>query len=145
MDLRSKDAIESSKQHDIEMSNILIAEFMGIDQVDIDTYQETNSNLKYHSSWDWLMPVVEEIESDERYDVEILQYGTRILDNQKEIVNNIANISFDKKINHTYEAVVEFINQKNYTEVYTATCYKCNEEIEYTDVFSMCPLCLQAI
>lgn len=65
----------------------------------------------YHNSWDWLMPVVEKIESDERYDVEILQYGTRILDNQKEIVNNIANISFDKKINHTYQAVVEFINE----------------------------------
>ena len=57
------------------------------------------------------MPVVERIESNERYDVEILQYGTRITDNQKEIVNNIANISFDKKINHTYDAVIEFIKQ----------------------------------
>ena len=71
------------------------------------------NELKYHSSWDWLMPVVEKIESDERYDVDILQYGTRITDNQKEIVNNIANISFDKKIDHTYQAVVEFINQYN--------------------------------
>ena len=65
--------------------------------------------LSYEVSWDWLMPVINKIESDERYDVEILQYGTRILDNQKEIVNNIANISFDKKIDHTYQAVVEFI------------------------------------
>ena len=42
-----------------------------------------------------------------------MQYGTRISDNQKEIVNNIANISFDKKIDHTYNAVVEFIKEYN--------------------------------
>ena len=58
MDLRSKDAIESSKQHDIEMSNILIAEFMEIDEVDIDCAYDEYGELKYHSSWDWLMPVV---------------------------------------------------------------------------------------
>ena len=104
-------------------NNRLIAEFMGWDINNISTIP-TNlhlSNLeldngekfieKYHTSWDWLMPVVERIESNERYDVEILQYGTRITDNQKEIVNNIANISFDKKINHTYDAVIEFIKQ----------------------------------
>ena len=67
------------------------------------------SGMQYKYSWDWLMPVVEKIESDERYDVDILQYGTRITDNQKEIVSNIADISFDKKIEHTYDAVVKFI------------------------------------
>ena len=84
--------------------NKLIAEFMGWD-VKNPTTIPTNlhlSNLeldngeiielKYDTSWDWLMPVVEKIESDERYDVDIMQYGTRICDNQKEIVNNIANI-----------------------------------------------------
>lgn len=30
------------------------------------------------------------------------------------------------------------------TEVYTETCSKCKEEIEYTDIFSMCPLCLSS-
>lgn len=78
------------------------------------TYKvERINELQYHSSWDWLMPVVEKIESDERYDVDILQYGTRITDNQKELVNNVANISFDKKIEHTYDAIVKFINLKN--------------------------------
>jgi hypothetical protein len=135
MDLRSKDAIESSKQHDIKIGNILIAEFMGLDAQILSTnnvhswsdapfYYITEDSKekvmegvseysKYHKSWDWLMPVVEKIESDERYDVDILQYGTRISDNQKEIVNNIANISFDKKIDHTYQAVVEFIKNQN--------------------------------
>ena len=39
-------------------NNKLIAEFMEIDQVDIDTYEDTEGNLKYHTSWDWLMPVI---------------------------------------------------------------------------------------
>ena len=109
-------------------NNKLIAEFMGLptevfkpSRITNYYHREYNSGtwyeeheLSYEVSWDWLMPVINKIESDERYDVEILQYGTRILDNQKEIVNNIANISFDKKIDHTYQAVVEFIkNQKN--------------------------------
>lgn len=96
--------------------NILIAEFMEIEQF-------VNQNkLEYHNSWDWLMPVVEKIERDDRYDVEILQYGTRILERTKndigliEIVNNIANISFDNKIEHTYNAIVQFINQYNKTK-----------------------------
>ena len=39
--------------------NKLIAEFMGVDYVDIDTYLENNKELQYHTSWDWLMPVVQ--------------------------------------------------------------------------------------
>ena len=87
-------------------NNKLIAEFMNYP--DLGTEGDF-SYLRYHASWDWLMPVVDKIESDDRYDVDILQYGTRITDNQKEIVNNIADISFDKKIEHTHNAVVEFI------------------------------------
>ena len=102
--------------------NQIIAEFMG--------YTEKNKKIKeiynqeaevksfsYHTSWDWLMEVVEKIESDERYDVEILQYGTRIIERTKtdliEVVNNIADISFDSKIEHTYDAIVKFINEYN--------------------------------
>ncbi len=102
-------------------NNKLIAEFMGMNHGDpndnsvmIQMTPQGNEvvpidSMKYHCSWDWLMPVVVKIESDERYDVDILQYGTRITDNQKEIVNNIADMSFDKKIEHTYDAVVKFI------------------------------------
>lgn len=117
--------------------NELIAEFMGVEEAynpngndwvlkttTPDTYGDTDilesckcNELQYHSSWDWLMPVVEKIESDERYDVNILQYGTCIFDNQREIVNNIANISFDKKIDHTYDAVVHFIKDYNKKKV----------------------------
>ena len=85
--------------------NELIAEFMEVDGF------LSLSKMEYHISWNWLMPVVEKIESDERYDVDILQYGTRIREGKKDIVNNIADISFYNKIDHTYDAVVKFIKQ----------------------------------
>ena len=42
-------------------ANELIAEFMEVDQVDIDTWLEDNLDLEYHTSWDWLMPVLKKI------------------------------------------------------------------------------------
>ena len=113
--------------------NKLIAEFMGYKVVykpkvvngenffeyidENGKYTYCHSLLKYNDQWDWLMEVVEKIESDERYDVEILQYGTRIIERTKtdliEVVNNIADISFDSKIEHTYDAIVKFINEYN--------------------------------
>ena len=101
----------------MEASNKLIAEFMGIENTNGLVFQDANTkefhSIKYHTSWDWLMPVVEKIENDKRYDVNILQYGTIICDNQIEIINNIANISFDRKIEHTYDAIVQFIKEYN--------------------------------
>ena len=91
---------------------------MGVDYVDIDTYLESNKDLQYHTSWDWLMPVVEKIEDIENkeistnlikyhlYDVEIRQNVTTIHG------TNIEETSGDKLFN-TYHAVVEFINQLN--------------------------------
>jgi hypothetical protein len=59
----------------IEQNNIMIAEFMGyIDNGcseegflinPITKYDEDIESLEYHSSWDWLMPVVEKIEGFE--------------------------------------------------------------------------------
>ena len=46
-------------EKEIIEGNKLIAEFMGLSMLHNQTRLET---LKYHSSWDWLMPVVEKIE-----------------------------------------------------------------------------------
>jgi len=124
---------ELREQEDIMTDNQIIAEFMGykviykpkvvngenfFEYIDENgKYTYCHSLLKYNDQWDWLMEVVEKIESDERYDVEILQYGTRIIERTKtdliEVVNNIADISFDSKIEHTYDAIVKFINEYN--------------------------------
>ena len=115
-------------------NNILIAEFMSWDikrpttiptNLHLSNLELDNKeifDLKFHTSWDWLMLVVGKIERDEKYDVEILQYGTRILERTKkhngliEVVSNIANISFENKIENTYDAIVQFINQYNKTK-----------------------------
>ena len=111
--------------------NKLIADFMGVQYKSDEDYIKTleemrlhnigyeqgymESQLKYHESWNWLMPVVEKIEEDEEIDVNILLNGTRIFKwrTDTDIVNNVAKISFDKKIEHVYHAVVEFIKKYN--------------------------------
>ena len=91
MDLRSKDAIESSKQHDIDMGNILIAEFMGKE-----IYQKHHES-NYHCSWDWLMPVVQKCRLENRLEYfDFVYYALEQCD-----------------INITYKAVVEFIKNQN--------------------------------
>jgi hypothetical protein len=108
MDLRSKDAIESSEQHDIKIGNILIAEFMEVHEIMHDEYSEYDfadntldvvheNELKYHLSWDWLMPVVQKCRQENRLD-----YFDRVYYALEEC-----------DINITYKAVVEFIKNQN--------------------------------
>lgn len=66
-------------------------------------------HAEYHSSWDWLMPVVEKIE-DMSYDVNIT--GTHVI-----IVNSENGYEYDdmanSKIKAVWEAVVIFIQWYN--------------------------------
>ena len=102
-------------------NNKLIAEFMGIKTTNGIVFQDANTNefhtIKYHESWDWLMPVVEKINllDDYRYTVYIASMDTRIEDNiTGDVVVDIdCKHSIDELIRSVYEAVVEFINQYN--------------------------------
>jgi uncharacterized protein (UPF0335 family) len=109
-------------------NNKLIAEFMGFQKTNIGWYdsEETmpplsntyDSNtfdeheLAFHEEWDWLMPVVESMESM-GYNVSIMRrcwvvvFDTNVM---KEIVSIERRAS---KLKVTYEAVVEFIKQYN--------------------------------
>ena len=77
-------------------NNKLIAEFMGYKN------PSNASDIWYHydTSWDWLMPVVEKI-----LDISFQDEG------DAEDFYSIRDCMPD--INHTYKAVVEFINQLN--------------------------------
>lgn len=76
--------------------------------------------LKYHTSWDWLMKVVEKIEALD-YGVAIKQFSTTIgnMMHIKEPYMNTVDQSElpmfkdNAKINHTYYAVIQFINWYN--------------------------------
>jgi len=110
--------IEGNKLIAKFMGAVVFEKFVAFPDIKLEDNLGTISNnrsfedLHYNQSWDWLMPVVERIEQYETVDVDILQYGTKIHNYKTgfEYVNNIANISFDNKIEHTYNAVVEFIN-----------------------------------
>ena len=113
MDLRSKDAIESSKQHDIDMDNILIAEFMGAEKTHIksvgDIYcpvpskngSEYADKLQYHKSWDWLIPVIEKIQDKYLENPELDEWD---LDEIRLAVPNIQEVHY---------LIVEFIKENN--------------------------------
>lgn len=67
----------------------------------------------YESSWDWLMPVVEKIDSldDGKYIVIIDPMITIISENGEAVVNECQ--AFDGRIKNTYGAVVEFVKWYN--------------------------------
>ena len=103
-------------------NNKLIAEFMGAvgtpkynptewdvyitGCLDVDSDDEnaqhfyTPDEMKYHTSWDWLMPVVSKITRDEQY-----------IDNDYR--EHLLDIVPYGHIEDTYDAVVEFIKQYN--------------------------------
>jgi hypothetical protein len=76
------------------------------------------SELKYHYSWDWLMPVVNVIESilDDSQSNDIVGYHLYDVEIKQDVcIIHGANIecSFADKLTNTYEAVVEFIEFYN--------------------------------
>ena len=103
-------------------NNKLIAEFLGyIDNGcsedgflihPITNYDVEISSLKYHEDWNWLMEVVEKIESL-GYRIEIVKHICRIYLSNKETIIISENTP---KIEAVYIACVEFIkwyNNKN--------------------------------
>ena len=92
--------------------NKLIAEFMRHEPIvkGDDVYYELNhirltsaDDLRYHNSWDWLMPVLKKID-----DMLLLDD-----DEVNDAVNRVHNAVLLFDIDNTYDAVVEFINQYN--------------------------------
>jgi len=89
--------------------NKLIAEFMGYEVKHGKCYSPkyndgTIAPMQFHTSWDWLMPVVEKVlkmKLGEEYDIRYL--ATHLVNTD---------------INATYNAVVQFINQCNKTNNY---------------------------
>jgi len=102
-------------------NNKMIAEFMGLAPNECGVYQTKRGpyhleNLSYHISWDWLMPVVEKIESL-GYEFFIVDDRIKIAHNTdhstKIIINFTLGRNYGSKRDAVYQGVVEFINQYN--------------------------------
>jgi hypothetical protein len=92
--------------------NKLIAEFMG-SSFDYPHYPYPDDELRFHESWDWLMPVVEKIE--EEYEVSILGDECEI-STMGYRVSRIVLVQDSNKLNSVYKAMVEFIQWYNRNE-----------------------------
>tara|TARA_R110002020_G_scaffold7161_1_gene30299 strand:- start:2071 stop:2385 length:315 start_codon:yes stop_codon:yes gene_type:complete len=98
-------------------SNVLIAEFMGLVVSDRENYTSelhtnVDADLKYHTSWDWLMPVVEKIEGLRDSNGDAYRFSIDMCNAQIEGAN-IEILGGAFKLDTTYRAVVEFIKQHN--------------------------------
>lgn len=118
----------------IEQGNKIIALFMelnkGIDSPNVYAINGpivTPLSLKYHSSWNWLIPVVEKIESihtdfDGRFGVHIVSNSCSIISTKLNTTRTNPHHSYfnevtdNAKILATWKAVLQFItwyNQQN--------------------------------
>lgn len=122
-------------QQEILEGNKLIAEFMGSsfktykkghirkDSVTVCYFDDGMSpfsggvsikNLKFHSSWDWLMPVVEKIEKDYWVTVTTTRGISAVSIHQPKLAyEKIARVDSANKIEAVWLAVVEFIKWYN--------------------------------
>ena len=108
---------------DYTKNNELIVEFLGA-KVNPDTFfingmyvHSKVKFLKFHTSMDLLIEVVEKIELCENgnIDVNILKNGTEIRNysSNELLYTNVADISFKHKIEHLYQAVIWFLHWYN--------------------------------
>lgn len=111
------------EQSEIVAGNTLIHDWMGVKRMkppfqDEWIGQEKAEDLKYHSSWDWLMGVVLKIESLEnsRFGFYIDTHGVEVFDykeSEKLIAASLKYDDGDTKIFLIWDAVLQFIKWYN--------------------------------
>jgi hypothetical protein len=120
--------IKTRQENELLENNKLIAEFMRVVFHD-DENQYYNAGglhigntLQYHTSWDWLMPVIERCLVGEAEQSEEISITT---------IKNIYEGICNQEISFAYKSVVEFI--KWYNEQNRFICGVCGDHVnEYT-------------
>ena len=99
----------------MENDNKLIAEFMGYDTYESNGYimvrysdnnERTLQDTHYHTSWDWLMPVVVRL-------FDVIQYNE--FDGADNLSFRLNDTLLETNLDSLYNIVVEFINEYNKT------------------------------
>lgn len=104
----------------MKTDNELISEFMGISLTPIGLRRNVmaksyyDNELKYSTSWDWLIPVVEKIESIEHVIIDIFKEATKVKYYKNDIQEwTTTQWDAESKISHVYKACIEFIKHYN--------------------------------
>ena len=90
---------------------VLTSEIVSREDFDINDYAWSLYNLDYSGSWDWLMPVVEKIETL-GYFCMINKWTSVYTGSDGERIQ-VTTVEGKSKIKNTYKAVVEFIKWYN--------------------------------
>tara|TARA_R100001510_G_C7631126_1_gene189977 strand:+ start:80 stop:379 length:300 start_codon:yes stop_codon:yes gene_type:complete len=92
-------------------NNKLIAEFMQYDNKSVGLYDyghtPNNEILKYHTSWDWLMPVID------MYIDKLKYHESWDKCYQEHMSKHISDAVMTCNIDEAYKVVVEFIKEYN--------------------------------
>lgn len=108
----------------ITQGNRLIAEFMGFygNPTTKEPITSIEKDSKYHSSWDWLMPVIEKIESinsiKDQSTTDYFFQATNFIQNYTASIMSRDNLLIveaegEARIDASFNAVVEFIEWYN--------------------------------
>lgn len=116
------------EQNEITEGNKLIAEFLEIELCDrCDGFcgkfkygagiYFSPSQMKYHTSWDWLMPVVENIEDNHgvRFEIGLHTIKIMIANGYDDVISPIDVNMFATKLQAVCSAVIQFITYYNKT------------------------------
>ena len=91
------------------------------------------------------LDLLKQLKKDMQEDIEINKTSDIFLIDESLTIGETIILEFD--INQATKTLIELLNQNTEyrTEVYQTECYKCREQIEYTEIHSFCPNCLTSI
>ena len=91
------------------------------------------------------LDLVKQLKKDMQEDIEINKTSEEFLIDESLTIGETKILEFD--INQATNTLIELLNQNTEyrTEVHQTECYKCREQIEYTDLHSFCPNCLTSV
>ena len=91
------------------------------------------------------LDLLKQLKKDMQEDIQINNTSDEFLIDESLTIGETLILEFD--INQATRTLTELLNQNTEykTEVYQTECYKCRDQIEYTEIHSFCPNCLTSI
>ena len=91
------------------------------------------------------LDLLKQLKKDMQKDIKINKTSDEFLVDESLTMGETKILEFD--VNQATKTLIELLNQNTEyrTVVYQTECYKCREQIEYTELHSFCPNCLTSV